>query len=184
MTRGLERRSGRAGTGLGRDKLPPCPFWTWSRVLRQRRGRRRPRAPDRPGRLAGCGDPGVAASGLRGRGGAGFPTGEKWRAVRAVGAGPRYAVGNAAEGEPATFKDRLLLRTNPYQVLEGLAIAAYAVGAARAYLGVKESVTTELQALTRALGELRDADALAGVAVELVLGRICICSGRRPGWRR
>jgi formate dehydrogenase iron-sulfur subunit len=55
----------------------------------------------------------VAQSGLRGRGGAGFPTGEKWRAVRAVGAGPRYAVCNAAEGEPATFKDRLLVRTNP-----------------------------------------------------------------------
>ena len=62
----------------------------------------------------------VARSGLRGRGGAGFPTGEKWRAVRVVGAGPRYAVCNAAEGEPATFKDRLLLRTNPYQVLRQL----------------------------------------------------------------
>ena len=74
----------------------------------------------------------VARSGLRGRGGAGFPTGEKWRAVRAVGAGPRYVVGNAAEGEPATFKDRLLVRTNPYRVLEGLAIAAYALGAERA----------------------------------------------------
>ena len=74
----------------------------------------------------------VARSGLRGRGGAGFPTGEKWRAVRGVGAGPRFVVCNAAEGEPATFKDRLLLRTNPYQVLEGLAIAAYAVGAERA----------------------------------------------------
>jgi NADH:ubiquinone oxidoreductase subunit F (NADH-binding) len=56
----------------------------------------------------------VARSGLRGRGGAGFPTGDKWRAVRAVGAGPRYGVCNAAEGEPATFKDRLLLQTNPY----------------------------------------------------------------------
>jgi NADH:ubiquinone oxidoreductase subunit F (NADH-binding) len=61
----------------------------------------------------------VARSGLRGRG-AGFPTGEKWRAVRAVGAGPRFVVCNAAEGEPATFKDRLLLRTNPYQVLRQL----------------------------------------------------------------
>ena len=56
----------------------------------------------------------VARSGLRGRGGAGLPTGEKWRGVRGVGAGPRYVVCNAAEGEPATFKDRLLLRTNPY----------------------------------------------------------------------
>jgi Respiratory-chain NADH dehydrogenase 51 Kd subunit len=62
----------------------------------------------------------VARSGLRGRGGAGFPTGDKWRAPRSVGAGPRYAVCNAAEGEPATFKDRLLLRTNPYQVLRQL----------------------------------------------------------------
>jgi len=110
----------------------------------------------------------VALSGLRGRGGAGFPTGKKWRAVRAVGAGPRYAVCNAAEGEPATFKDRLLLRTNPYQVLEGLAIAAYAVGAERAYVGLKEAFTPEIQALTRALEEMRDADALGPVPVEIV----------------
>ena len=109
----------------------------------------------------------VARSGLRGRGGAGFPTGEE---VRAVGAGPRYAVCSAAEGEPATFKDRLLLRTNPYQLLEGLAIAAYAVGAERAHVGLKETFTTEIQALTRVLGEMRDADALGGVAVEVVLG--------------
>ncbi len=68
----------------------------------------------------------VARSGLRGRGGAGFPTGEKWGAIRGSGSGTRYAVCNAAEGEPATFKDPLLLRTNPYQVLEGVAIAAYA----------------------------------------------------------
>ena len=92
----------------------------------------------------------VAKSGLRGRGGAGFPTGEKWRSVRTVGAGPRFAVCNGAEGEPATFKDRLLLRTNPYQVLEGLAIAAHAVGAERAYLGVKETFTPEIEAVGRA----------------------------------
>ena len=59
-----------------------------------------------------------------------------------VGAGPRFAVCNAAEvREPATFKDRPWLRTNPYQVLEGLAIAAYAVGAERAYVGLKEAFT-------------------------------------------
>ena len=68
------------------------------------------------------------------------PTGEKWRSIRATGTGARFAVCNGAEGEPATFKDRTLLRTNPYQVLEGLAIAAYAVGAERAYIGVKEIV--------------------------------------------
>jgi NADH:ubiquinone oxidoreductase subunit F (NADH-binding) len=123
----------------------------------------------------------VAQSGLRGRGGAGFPTGEKWRAIRAVGAGPRFAVCNAAEGEPATFKDRLLLRTNPYQVLEGLAIAAYAVGAERAYVGVKEAFTQEVQALRRALGEMRNADALGGIAVELVLGPDLYLFGEETG---
>jgi NADH-quinone oxidoreductase subunit F len=112
----------------------------------------------------------ITRSGLRGRGGAGFPTGETWRAVRAVGAGPRFAVGNAAEGEPATFKDRLLLRTNPYQVLEGLAIAADAVGAEGAWIGLKETFTAELQALTRALREMREADGLGGVPIDLVLG--------------
>ncbi len=123
----------------------------------------------------------VARSGLRGRGGAGFPTGEKWRAIRAVGAGPRFVVCNAAEGEPATFKDRLLLRTNPYQVLEGLAIAAYAVGAERAFVGVKEGFAQEVRALRRALGEMRDADALGGIAVELVLGPDLYLFGEETG---
>src|SRR3954454_54726 len=70
-------------------------------------------------------------SGLRGRGGAGFPTGRKWRSVLAGGADlrDRYVVVNGAEGEPGTFKDRPLLRYNPYQVIEGLAIAATALGA-------------------------------------------------------
>src|SRR6266702_8049438 len=103
----------------------------------------------------------VARSGLRGRGGAGFPTGEKWRAIRAVGAGPRFVVCNAAEGEPATFKDRLLLRTNPYQVQEGFA--------------------QEVRALHRALGEMRDADALGGIAVELVLGPDLYLFGEETG---
>ncbi len=123
----------------------------------------------------------VAKSGLRGRGGAGFPTGEKWRAVRAVGAGSRFAVCNAAEGEPATFKDRLLLRTNPYQVLEGLAIAAYAVGAERAYVGLKEAFRPEIEPLRRALGEMQDADALGGVPVEIVLGPDLYLFGEETG---
>jgi NADH:ubiquinone oxidoreductase subunit F (NADH-binding) len=112
----------------------------------------------------------VARSGLRGRGGAGFPTGEKWRAIRGSGSGARYAVCNAAEGEPATFKDRLLLRTNPYQVLEGLAIAAYAVGAERAYVGLKEVFALEAGSLARALEEMKAADALAGIPVEVLQG--------------
>ena len=75
----------------------------------------------------------VAASGLRGRGGAGFPTGLKWQTVAASRSAvePTTVVVNAAEGEPGTFKDRALLRTNPYRILEGTAIAALAVGAER-----------------------------------------------------
>src|SRR4051812_11405257 len=68
----------------------------------------------------------VERSGLRGRGGGGFPTGRKWRSVRNAGGTHRYVVANGAEGEPGTFKDRALLRANPYQVLEGVAIAALA----------------------------------------------------------
>jgi Na+-translocating ferredoxin:NAD+ oxidoreductase RnfC subunit len=87
-----------------------------------------------------------------------------------------------AEGEPATFKDRLLLRTN--QVLEGLAIAASAVGAERAYIGLKETFTTEIQALTRALGEMRERTRSAALPWRSSWARICTCWGRRPGWRR
>jgi NADH-quinone oxidoreductase subunit F len=110
----------------------------------------------------------VALSGLRGRGGAGFPTGRKWLAVR-TGTGPRFVVCNAAEGEPATFKDRLLIRRNPYRVIDGLQIAAHAVGAERAYVGLKETFSTEFEALSRALGEMEQAGALP-VPVEMVAG--------------
>src|SRR5688572_2675400 len=96
----------------------------------------------------------VAASGLRGRGGGGFPTGEKWDAIRRFGTGSRYVVCNAAEGEPATFKDRTLLQTNPYRVLEGIAIAAHAVGAERAFLGLKEAFDVEADAVRRATEEM------------------------------
>lgn len=112
----------------------------------------------------------VAKSGLRGRGGAGFPTGEKWRTVRTTGTGTRYAVCNAAEGEPATFKDRTLLRRNPYQIIEGLAIAAYAVGAERAFIGMKETFPQEIERLAEALQQMEEADALGGVPVDIVLG--------------
>jgi NADH-quinone oxidoreductase subunit F len=123
----------------------------------------------------------VAKSGLRGRGGAGFPTGEKWRSIRSTGTGTRFAVCNGAEGEPATFKDRTLLRTNPYQVLEGLVIAAYAVGAERAYVGLKESFAEEIQAVDRALREMREADALGPIAIEVVLGPDLYLFGEETG---
>ena len=79
----------------------------------------------------------LTASGLRGRGGAGFPAGVKWGSVRTAGGGRHYAVANGAEGEPATFKDRTLMRRDPYRVIEGLAIAALTVGAEEAFCATK-----------------------------------------------
>jgi NADH-quinone oxidoreductase subunit F len=111
----------------------------------------------------------VALSGLRGRGGAGFPTGQKWLAVLTTGTGPRSVVCNGGEGEPATFKDRLLIRRNPYRLIDGVQIAAHAVGAGAAYIGLKETFTTEAEALTRAMGEMDEAGALS-VPVKLVAG--------------
>ncbi len=75
----------------------------------------------------------VKASGLRGRGGAGFPTGVKWSFVP-NNIWPHYVVANADESEPGTFKDREIMESNPFQFLEGVAIAAYAVGANAAYI--------------------------------------------------
>ena len=112
----------------------------------------------------------VQASGLRGRGGAGFPTGTKWAAVREATCPTTYVVGNAAEGEPGTFKDRYLIRRNPYQVLEGLLIAALAVGAGRAFVVIKRRFEEEIARLFVALEELRDAGMLGPTSVQLVLG--------------
>src|ERR671911_31245 len=112
----------------------------------------------------------VRLSGLRGRGGAGFPTGIKWRTVRDDACPTRFVVCNAAEGEPGTFKDRWLLRTNPYQVLEGLAIAAHAVGARAAIIGIKGGFDREIERLDRAVEEMADHDLLGQVPIELAAG--------------
>ena len=85
----------------------------------------------------------LAASGLRGRGGAGFPTGQKWRTIKSF-ASPLLrtsVVVNAAEGEPGTFKDRTIIRSNPYAVIEGALIAAKAMGAGSVTIATKESFT-------------------------------------------
>jgi NADH:ubiquinone oxidoreductase subunit F (NADH-binding)/NADH:ubiquinone oxidoreductase subunit E len=76
----------------------------------------------------------VKASGLRGRGGAGFPTGLKWSFTRPLEADQKYIVCNADEGEPGTIKDRYLMEGDPHKVLEGMAIAGYAVGASLGYI--------------------------------------------------
>jgi NADH-quinone oxidoreductase subunit F len=114
----------------------------------------------------------LAAAGLRGRGGAGFPTARKWESVRGGGAelGDRYVVVNGAEGEPGTFKDRPLMRANPYQVIEGLSVAATVIGAREAFIAVKASFAPEIDALQRALREMAAADLLCDAPVTLVTG--------------
>src|SRR5918999_3504183 len=112
----------------------------------------------------------VRRSGLRGRGGAGVPTGIKWRTGRGDPCPTKNMVWNAAEGEPGTFKDRWLLRMNPYQVLEGLAIAAHAVGAQTAYLGIKAGFEREVERLEQSLREMTDRDMLGPIPIELVPG--------------
>ncbi|MGH9209217.1 MAG: NADH-ubiquinone oxidoreductase-F iron-sulfur binding region domain-containing protein [Acidimicrobiales bacterium] len=114
----------------------------------------------------------VEAAGLRGRGGAGFPAGVKWRTVAGLGSAalPATVVVNGAEGEPGTFKDRTLTRTNPYVVVEGALVAALAVGADRAVVAIKESFTTEQARLEGAIRELDAAGWLEDVAVGVALG--------------
>jgi NADH:ubiquinone oxidoreductase subunit F (NADH-binding) len=118
----------------------------------------------------------IAASGLRGRGGAGFPTAEKWRAAAAAGADAplgstdvgatvrRYVVGNGYGADPSSQTDRTLLEQNPYAVLEGALIAAYTIGADEAIIAVRAEATEAFRALETAIGRLLDAN-LAGVDV-------------------
>jgi formate dehydrogenase len=95
----------------------------------------------------------VEASGLRGLGGAGFPAGRKWAFVRAE-TPPRYAVLNADEGEPGTFKDRVCFETDPHRVLEGLLIAAWAVEAAEVFIYLRDEYAAVRALLTRELDAL------------------------------
>jgi NADH-quinone oxidoreductase subunit F len=101
----------------------------------------------------------VSESGLRGRGGAGFPTGQKWSFVPPIGAdaGPRYFVVNADEMEPGTFKDRWLIEGNPYQLIEGVLYGAYAIGAATAYIFLRANYGRAQQRLEQALAEVESA---------------------------
>lgn len=112
----------------------------------------------------------VGDAGLRGRGGAGFPTARKWAAVASSACPTRYLVCNAAEGEPGSFKDRWLLRHNPYVVLEGMAIAAHALGAGVAFVAIKARFDTERARLEAALAELRAAALLDGLQIRIVAG--------------
>jgi NADH:ubiquinone oxidoreductase subunit F (NADH-binding) len=114
----------------------------------------------------------VEASGLRGRGGAGFPTGRKWRTVAGNRSDvePATVVVNGAEGEPGTFKDRAILAANPYQAVEGALIAALVVGADRVVFGVKPSSGEPLERLRTAIAEIGKAGQDGGVDIQVFEG--------------
>jgi NADH-quinone oxidoreductase subunit F len=99
----------------------------------------------------------VKASGLRGRGGAGFPTGLKWSFMPRTFPGQKYLVCNSDEGEPGTFKDRDILRLNPHIVIEGMAIAAYAMGIPVGYNYIHGEIFEVYQRFEEALDEARQA---------------------------
>jgi len=98
----------------------------------------------------------VKTSGLRGRGGAGFPTGIKWAAVARESATPKYVVCNADEGDPGAFMDRSVLEGDPHSVLEAMAICGYAVGAHQGYIYVRAEYPLAIQRLEIALAQARE----------------------------
>ncbi|OWY64811.1 NADH-quinone oxidoreductase subunit L [cyanobacterium TDX16] len=93
----------------------------------------------------------IAQSGLRGRGGAGYPTGLKWATVAKAKGERKYAICNADEGDPSAFMDRSVLESDPHRVLEGMAIAAYAIGANQGYIYIRAEYSTAISRLQIAI---------------------------------
>ncbi len=114
----------------------------------------------------------ITRSGLGGRGGAGFPAGRKWAAVAANRSAsiPAAVVVNAAEGEPGSFKDRAIIRANPFAILEGALIAALTVGADEVIVGAKRTFTTEIALLRAAIAEAETAGWSDGLDVKVFEG--------------
>ncbi|MBE3588374.1 MAG: SLBB domain-containing protein [Thermoanaerobacteraceae bacterium] len=102
----------------------------------------------------------IKSAGLRGRGGAGFPTGRKWETCRLAPGGEKYVICNADEGDPGAFMDRTILESNPHQVLEGLLIAACAVGARQGYFYIRAEYPLAVDRVRRALQQAREAGLL------------------------
>ncbi|HYH93367.1 MAG TPA: NADH-ubiquinone oxidoreductase-F iron-sulfur binding region domain-containing protein [Candidatus Saccharimonadales bacterium] len=99
----------------------------------------------------------IAASGLRGRGGAGYPAGEKWRAAAATEAPRRYVVANGYGADPASHTDRTLLARDPFAVIEGIAIAALAIGASEAFIALRAEDSDLISAVSAAVGSATEA---------------------------
>lgn len=109
-------------------------------------------------------------SGLRGRGGGGYPTGQKWRTLFKDDSLKKYVVINAAEGEPGTFKDRMIIRKNPFAMLEGALIAAKVLKADEIYIGIKKSFLKERHRLDQAVKEFEGNGLLQFTKIHIVAG--------------
>jgi len=97
----------------------------------------------------------VEASGLRGRGGGGFPTGRKWTFALTAPADQKYLICNADEGDPGAFMDRAVIEGDPHRLLEGMALAAYAIGATKAYVYIRAEYPLAIKRLHKAIAQAR-----------------------------
>ena len=126
-----------------------------------------------PGEICRC----VDESGLKGRGGAGFPASKKWMSIPEDGAYPRYIAANADEMEPGTFKDRMLIHADPHTIIEGMIIAGYTIGASKGFIFVRPSYESSAAILERELENARQAGFLGrdilgrGVSFDIVVHR-------------
>jgi len=98
----------------------------------------------------------VLRSGLRGRGGAGFPTGRKWQICHDAPGQPKYVICNADEGDPGAYMDRTILESDPYSIIEGLTIAGYAIGAHQGYIYVRDEYPLAVERVTQAVGRAEE----------------------------
>ena len=112
----------------------------------------------------------VKASGLRGRGGAGFPCGLKWELARTTPADEKFLICNADEGEMGTFKDRYIIQHDPFTLIEGMAIAAYAIGGSKAYIYLRAEYRYLLDGLKGAIEQVRARGLLRDLDIEIRQG--------------
>lgn len=108
----------------------------------------------------------VLSSGLRGRGGAGFPTGQKWSLVARAHGSPKYVVANLDEGDPGVFANRTLAEADPHAILEGMLIAAYAIGAEKGYIYIRAEYPLAIQTLKRAISQAKSMSLLGDNILE------------------
>jgi len=108
----------------------------------------------------------VTTSGLRGRGGAGFPTGQKWGLVARSHDSPKYIIANLDEGDPGVFANRTLAEADPHTILEGMLIAAYAIGAEKGYIYIRAEYPLAIQTLQRAIAQAKSMSLLGDSVLE------------------